>query len=197
MTTKITERTIDIQAKSLQHLSKEIADTVNAFVTKHEYVTGRPPLSVAEPEKAQSILMLLAVGTSHKKICRDVGTTMPTVARLKSDYCDSLQIWKEEGGKVSGGIYMDASERISSVMEDIEEAKEREDWKAVEALTKYMQATGKLFEVSHRQSMVARGEASQITKEIKTVTDEDIKDTAKAARERIAQMKAAEVVVDI
>jgi hypothetical protein len=184
--------------QTLANLSDSISESVNSFVKSWEQSgSGRPPLSVGNPAKAQEVLMLLAVGTSGKKILELTGCPTSTVARLKSDWCDHIAGWKEEGGKISGGIYMDTSEGLSDTMARICKAEEEEDWKAVEALSKALQAKNKILEVSHRQSMTARGEASQITREEKVITDADMEDTASAARERLKQMKATAVDVEV
>ena len=184
--------------QTLANLSNSISESVNAFVKAWEPSgSGRPPLTVCNPAKAQEVLMLLAVGTSGKKILELTGCATSTVYRLKSDWCDHIGDWKEEGGKISGGIYMDTSEGLSDTMERIARAETEEDWKAVEALSKALQAKNKILEVSHRQSMTARGEASQITREEKVITDADIEDTASAARERLKQMRATAIDAEV
>jgi len=91
---------------------------------------------------------------------------------------------------------MDTSEGLSDTMARICKAEEEEDWKAVEALSKALQAKNKILEVSHRQSMTARGEASQITREEKVFTQDDYEATIKAARDRIAKAKMIEAEVE-
>ena len=182
--------------QTLANLSNSISESVNSFVKSWEPKgSGRPPLSVGNPAKAQEVLMLVALGTSGKKILELTGCSTSTVARLKSDWCDHIGDWKEEGGKISGGIYMDTSEGLSGTMARICKAEEEEDWKAVEALSKALQAKNKILEVSHRQSMTARGEASQITREEKVFTQDDYEATIKAARDRIAKAKMIEAEV--
>ena len=59
----------------------------------------------------------------------------------------------------------------------------------------YHQIDGTDTEMTNGQSMTARGEASQITREEKVFTQDDYEATIKAARERIAKAKMIEAEV--
>lgn len=180
--------------EELQPLIEDITAEVRKYVMESiETRKGRPTFTATSPDKAVEALVLLATGTSMKQTAKATGTTIQAVGRMKSDFADHLGEWKAIGGKVAGGLFFEAAEFNSELMQDLRDAKERQDWKAVEALSKAWTPGNKLFEVSHRQAMNARGEATQHVKHETVATFEDVD---KAAADALALIQEVEIVED-
>ena len=182
---------MDDNTKLLATLSKDISEQVEDFVSQLEFQRGRPSLSQAKPDKAKEVLVLLATGTSVLQTSKATGVSYNSVGRIKSDFADYLGEWKEMGGKISGGLYVDASERISGTLSLIDEAERTGDWKAVDSLSKSLMAKNKIAEVSHRQATVSRGDVTErtATKQEKPDFDEMMK-----AVQELYSAKQAEVI---
>jgi len=177
--------------EQLAELATSISEQVNKFIKDYTYNRGRPPVMVADPARAQEALLLFSTGSTQTAVCKKTGMDSRTLSNLRSEFADYVGQWRELGGKISGGLYMDASDKIGETMQRIAKAEAEGDWKAVEALSKSLQAQNKIVEVSHRQAMNARGEATQHIKVDKTATVEDVQ---KAAEDALKLIQGAEVI---
>lgn len=175
---------------ALEVLSDSVASAVRDFVAHCPHKTGKPKFAVAEPQKACKALVLLNTGHNFSQTSKIVKCDRTTLARLKSDFADHLDDWKNLGGQVAGGIYFDASDLTSEILQKI--ADKIDDPDAAEKYSKVLQGVGKTADFFHRHANVARGEATQIVREEKVHTIEDVQEAAEAALKLIPEAEVVE-----
>jgi hypothetical protein len=149
------------------------------------------PLVGRDPEKAIKVLYRLARGCSMRQVIKEEGISYAALCRLRNDFADRLGKWKEMGGEISGRLHVGVAALLEVGLADMMEqviAKEKVlDTDDIKNLTR-------LFEATFRQSMLARGEASQQIKFERVATIEDVE---AAAKEAMSVIKEAGRVVDI
>ena len=150
-------------------------------------------LSKSNPEKVAEILYLHATGVTQTRMRTKYGLKRETIVNVLLDYADFTGNWKQLGSKIRGRAFLE----LSSLEEDlIEQLRERMESGEIKASFKDLLPLAVALEKAEKGSNTFRGEASTIVEERKVVSQEDYEATVKAARERIANMKKAEVVVD-
>ena len=105
--------------------------------------------------------------------------------------------FREISGRIAAKNYLN----LSSLEEDlIERVRQRmEDDPEMEIGFRDLKELSIAKANAAREALTARGEATSITEERKVVTQDDYEETIKAARDRIAQAKQAQVeeVIDV
>ena len=125
------------------------------------------------------------------------GYDRSTIVNVLTDYADHLGKFKELSGRIASRNYLN----IASLEEDlIEQVRERmENDPGMEVSFRDLKEISIAKANAAREALTARGEATSITEERKVVTQDDYEDTIKAAKERIAKAKQAQVeeVIDV
>lgn len=177
----------------LQDLGEEIQSTIIQYISTLPIAKGRPTVAERDPHKATEILMMLSTGQSIGRTAEAAGVATSSVSRLYSDFADHMGEWKKVGGQISGGIYFDVTDKLSEAMADMAEARRVGDWKAVEAISKEVQALQKTGDTFSRHALNARGESNQTIRVERVATMEDVD---RAAEEALKLIKEAEVIND-
>jgi len=121
------------------------------------------------------------------------GLKRETIVNVLLDYADFTGKWKQLGSKIRGRAFLE----LSSLEEDlIEKLRERMEAGEIKATFKDLLPLAVALEKAEKGSNTFRGEASSIVEERKVFSQEDYEATVKAARERLANMKKAEVVIE-
>ncbi len=150
-------------------------------------------LSKSNPEKVAEILYLHATGVTQTQMRNKYGLKRETIVNVLLDYADFTGKWKQLGSKIRGRAFLE----LSSLEEDlIEKLRERMEAGEIKASFKDLLPLAVALEKAEKGSNTFRGEASSIVEERKVVSQEDYEATVKAAKERLANMKKAEVVVE-
>jgi len=175
----------------LADLGNEIQASICEYISTLPVARGRPTVAERDPQTATEVLMHLSTGATISKAAKATGVASSSVARLYSDFADHLGEWKKVGGQVSGGIYFDVTDKLSEAMQDMADARKEGDWKAVEAISKEVQALQKTGDVFNRHSLNARGESNHTIRVEKVATMEDVD---RAAEDALKLIQEAEVV---
>ncbi len=150
-------------------------------------------LSRSNPEKTAEILYLHATGVTQTQMIKKYGMKRETIVNVLLDYADLTGKWKQLGSKVRGRAFLE----LSSLEEDlIEMLRERMDAGEIKASFRDLLPLAIALEKAEKGSNTFRGEASTIVEERKVISQEDYEATVKAAKERLANMKKAEVVIE-
>ena len=146
-----------------------------------------------DPQKAATILFLHAQGKSQTYLVKKCGYDRSTVIRIISTYADQLGKWRELGGKLASYSYLN----ITSLEEDmIESVREGMDSGELKPTFKDIKDISIAKANSSREAMLARGEATSISREEKVWTDDDYKKLMEQARQQIAKEAIPAEVVD-
>jgi hypothetical protein len=136
-----------------------------------------------DPQKAATILFLHAQGKSQTCLCKKYGYDRSTVIRIITTYADQLGKWRELGGKLASYSYLN----ITSLEEDmIESVREGMDSGELKPTFKDIKDISIAKANSSREAMLARGEATSISREEKVWTDDDYKKLMEQARKQMA-----------
>tara|TARA_Y100000114_G_C11665030_1_gene280958 strand:+ start:117 stop:692 length:576 start_codon:yes stop_codon:yes gene_type:complete len=180
----------ELAKEEKQELSKRIAEAVSDIATQKE-IQGIKSLSRHNPQKVAKILYLYSIGVSQTQMVRKYYLDRDTIINTLLDYADHKNKFRELGGKIAAKNYVN----LSSLNEDL-----------VDSLRTRLEAGDLTPEVrdikdisiamnnAAHQALTARGEATQIKEDRKIYTKEDYNDTIKAAKERLKNIKKAEVI---
>lgn len=148
-------------------------------------------LSVYNPEKVAKILYLHSIGVSQTQMIRKYGLSRHTILTVLVDYADHFGKLKDLAGRISAKNYVN----ISSLEEDlIESVRTRMESGELEVGFRDLKELSIAKANAFRESMTARGEASNITEDRQTVTQEDYDATVKAAQARLEAIKKADII---
>lgn len=177
-----------------EELFKEISEAIQQ-VAQEKQALKMKSLSVYKPEKVANILYLYSTGSSQTRLIKKYGYDRPTVVNILVDYADHLGKFKELSGRIAAQNYMN----IASLEEDlIEKVRERmETDPDMEVNFRDLKEISIAKANAAREALTARGEATQITEDRKVITQDDYEATIQAAKDRIAQAKQVEEVIDI
>ena len=146
-----------------------------------------------DPQKAATILFLHAQGKTQTCLCKKYGYDRSTVIRIITTYADQLGKWRELGGKLASYSYLN----ITSLEEDmIESVREGMDSGELKPTFKDIKDISIAKANSSREDMLARGEATSISREEKVWTDDDYKKLMEQARNQMANEAIPAEVVD-
>lgn len=176
--------------KEKEELMLQIRSAIEEVVEKKDALKLKS-LSRYDPEKTAKILYLYSMGNSQTRLVKKYGYDRITVISILTDYADYLGSFKELSGHLAAKNYLN----MSSLEEDlIERVRDRMDSGELEPTFRDLKELSIAKANSVREALTARGEATQITEDRKTFTQEDYEATLNAARERMKQMKKAEVI---
>jgi len=174
----------------------EIAEAIE-LVRQEKSLLKRKSLTLYDPKKVSEILYLHSIGVSQTRMIKKYGYERPTVVNILVDYADHMGRFKELSGRIAAQNYLN----IASLEEDlIEKVRERmETDPLMEVSFRDLKEISIAKANASREALTARGEATQITEERKVYTQDDYEATIRAAKERIAKAKQAEVeeVIDV
>ncbi len=177
-------------------LLTEIANSIRSVAEKKEALQVKS-LSRHNPEKVAEMLYLYSVGNSQTRMVKKYGFDRETVISVLTDYADHLGQFRELSGRIAAKNYLN----LSSLEEDlIEKVRDRmESDPEMEVNFKDLKEISIAKANAAREALTARGEATQITEDRKVYTQDDYEATIKAAKDRIAQAKQAQVeeVIDV
>jgi len=167
-----------------------INDAINN-VSEQKRIGKVKSLSVYNPEKVAKILYLHSIGVSQTQMIRKYGLSRHTILTVLVDYADHFGKLKDLAGRISAKNYVN----ISSLEEDlIESVRTRMESGELEVGFRDLKELSIAKANAFRESMTARGEASNITEDRQTVTQEDYDATVKAAQARLEAIKKADII---
>ena len=182
--------------KEKEELMQEITEAIQVIASDKQALKMKS-LSVYNPKKVANILYLFCTGSSQTRLVKKYGYDRSTIVNVLTDYADHLGKFKELSGRIASRNYLN----IASLEEDlIEQVRERmENDPGMEVSFRDLKEISIAKANAAREALTARGEATSITEERKVVTQDDYEDTIKAAKERIAKAKQAQVeeVIDV
>lgn len=149
-------------------------------------------LSRINPDKVAKMLYLYSTGCSQTKLVRKYGYDRGTIINVLADYMDHIGKFRELSGKIASKAYLN----ISSLEEDlIDKVRDRlENDPDMEVSFRDLKELSIAKANSAREALTARGEATSITEERKVYTQDDYEETARLVRDRLNQMKQADVI---
>ncbi len=146
-----------------------------------------------DPQKAAHILFLHSQGKSQTCLVKKYKYDRATVIRIISTYADQLGKWRELGGKLASYSYLNITsleeDMIESVRDDMDSGELKPTFKDIKDIS-IAKAN------SSREAMLARGEATSISREEKVWTDDDYKKLMEQARSQMADEAIPAEVVD-
>ena len=179
-----------------EELMSEIAEAIE-LVRQEKSLLKRKSLTLYDPKKVSEILYLHSIGVSQTRMIKKYGFERHTILSVLTDYADYVGKFREISGRIAAKNYLN----LSSLEEDlIERVRQRmEDDPEMEIGFRDLKELSIAKANAAREALTARGEATSITEERKVVTQDDYEETIKAARDRIAQAKQAQVeeVIDV
>lgn len=173
-----------------EELMQEITDSIQEVADQKE-LNKLNSLSRFAPERVAKLLYLYATGSSQTRLVKKYGFDRHTVISVLTDYADHIGKFRELSGKIAAKNYLD----MSSLEEDlIEVVRGRLESGELEATFRDLKELSIAKANAAREALTARGEATNITEDRKVYTQEDYEATAKAAEERLKQLKKADVI---
>ncbi len=177
-------------------LLTEIANSIRSVAEKKEALQVKS-LSRHNPEKVAEILYLYSVGNSQTRLVKKYGFDRETVISVLTDYADHLGQFRELSGRIAAKNYLNLSSLEEDLIEKVRDRMETDP--EMEVNFKDLKEISIAKANAAREALTARGEATQITEDRKVYTQDDYEATIKAAKDRIAQAKQAQVeeVIDV
>ena len=173
-----------------QELMEEISLAVQKVAAQKE-MQKVGSLTRCRPEKAAKLIYLYSIGNSQTRLVKKYGFDRELVIGILVDFADYMGRFRELSGKMASRNYMS----MSSLEEDlIEKVRDRMESGDIEPTFRDLKELSIAKTNAAREALTARGEATQITEDRHTYSQEDYEDTLRAARERIAKMKQAEII---
>ena len=167
-----------------EELHREIRAAVSEYAEEME-LKKMKSLSRYDPEKVAKILYLFSTGNSQTRLVKHYDFHRETVVNILVEYADSMQRFKELGGKLAARNYV----QMSSLEEDlIQKVRDRmENDPEMQVSFKDLKELSIAKANANREALTARGEATSITEERKVLTDEDYAKEVELARQRLAE----------
>jgi hypothetical protein len=177
-------------------LLTEIANSIRSVAEKKEALQVKS-LSRHNPEKVAEMLYLYSVGNSQTRMVKKYGFDRETVISVLTDYADHLGQFRELSGRIAAKNYLNLSSLEEDLIEKVRDRMETDP--EMEVGFKDLKEISIAKANAAREALTARGEATQITEDRKVYTQDDYEATIKAAKDRIAQAKQAQVedVIDV
>lgn len=177
------------QGSEKQELMDSISTAIQE-IQKEKELHKIKSLSRHNPEKVAKILYLHSLGCSQTNMIRRHNIPRQTIVQVLTDYADHTNGFRELGGKLAARSYV----QLESLEEDMIDALRVKLENGYDPEFRDLKEISIAKANSQRQAMTARGEASQVVDVNNVYTVQDFNDTLKAARERIARAKQAEVI---
>lgn len=170
----------------------DIDSKIREFSLSSE-IDGIKALEKYDPQKAAKILFLSASGKTQTQLVKKYGFKRDTIVRVLATYADHLGRWRELGGQLASYSYLNISsleeDMVQKVREDMESGELKPTFKDIKDIS-IAKAN------SAREALLARGEATSISREEKVYTDEDYKELMELARNRMRQAEVMELDQD-
>ena len=139
-------------------------------------------LSRYDPEKVAKVLYLFSTGNSQTRIVRHYGISRNTVVHIMVEFADHMKRFKELGGKLAARNYVNMSSLEEDLIEKVRDRMQNDPEMRVSF--KDLKELSIAKTNASREALTARGEATTITEERKSFSDEDYE-------KEIAKVKAA------
>lgn len=139
-------------------------------------------LSRYDPEKVAKVLYLFSTGNSQTRIVRHYGISRNTVVHIMVEFADHMKRFKEMGGKLAARNYVNMSSLEEDLIEKVRERMQNDP--DMQVSFKDLKELSIAKTNASREALTARGEATTITEERKSFSDEDYE-------KEIAKVKAA------
>ena len=170
-----------------QKLFEDISTAVQQYAEEYE-VKKLKCLERYDPEKVATILFLSSQGKSVNNIVTKYGFKHETVQRVLVSYADHMGKWRELGGQLAAYSYLNINSLEEEMVNDVRTRMQSGELKPT---FKDIKDISIAKSNSSREAMLARGEATSISREEKVYTDDDYKSLMERAR---SKMKKAEVI---
>lgn len=139
-------------------------------------------LSRYDPEKVAKVLYLFSTGNSQTRIVRHYGISRNTVVHIMVEFADHMKRFKELGGKLAARNYVNMSSLEEDLIEKVRDRMQNDP--EMQVSFKDLKELSIAKTNASREALTARGEATTITEERKSFSDEDYE-------KEIAKVKAA------
>lgn len=139
-------------------------------------------LSRYDPEKVAKVLYLFSTGNSQTRIVRHYGISRNTVVHIMVEFADHMKRFKEMGGKLAARNYVNMSSLEEDLIEKVRDRMQNDP--DMQVSFKDLKELSIAKTNANREALTARGEATTITEERKSFSDEDYE-------KEIAKVKAA------
>lgn len=174
-------------------VKQELFEDINAAVIEYakEYeVKKLKCLERYDPEKVATILFLSAQGKSINNMVSKYGFKHETVQRVLVSYSDHMGKWRELGGQLAAYSYLNITSLEEEIINDVRSRMQSGELKPT---FKDIKDISIAKSNSSREAMLARGEATSISREEKVYTDEDYKSLMEKAKSKIKQAEVIDV----
>jgi len=166
-------------------LKKSIVKEIHEFA-KEKGLERIKSLSCHNPEKVAKVLYLYSQGVSQTQLCVKHNITHKTTQKILVDYADHVGMWRDLGGKIAAQKTLEFDSLEQDAIDSIRERMHKGELKPT---FRDLREISIAKEKSMREANTARGEATTIIEERKTITQEDYEHTMEAAKKRILQLK--------
>ena len=174
-------------------LLNEIQSQVQEYADNAK-ISGIKSLEKYNPEKASQILYLASTGVTQTSMVRKYGLRRETIVRVLSTYADHMGAWKELGGQLAAYSYLNIQSLEEDMVNSVREQMENEGLKPTFRDIKEISIAKAN---ASREALLARGEATSISRDEKIYTDKDYKELREQAAERLRELKKVEEVRDV
>ena len=128
------------------------------------------------------MLYLFSTGNSQTRIVRHYGISRNTVVHIMVEFADHMKRFKELGGKLAARNYVNMSSLEEDLIEKVRDRMQNDP--EMQVSFKDLKELSIAKTNASREALTARGEATTITEERKSFSDEDYE-------KEIAKVKAA------
>lgn len=177
-------------------LQSDIREAVSEYAAEMQ-LKKMKSLARHNPEKVAKILYLFSTGSSQTALVRKYGMHRDTVVHVLTEFADQITSFRELGGKLAARNYISLSSLEEDLILKVRERMEQDP--DMQVSFKDLKEISIAKANAAREALTARGEVSSITEDRKVYTQDDYEATIRAARERIAKAKQAQVeeVIDV
>jgi len=172
-----------------QQLFEDINSAVTEYAEEHE-VKKLKCLERYNPKKVATILFLSAQGKSINNMVSKYGFKHETVQRVLVSYADHMGKWRDLGGQLAAYSYLNITSLEEEIINDVRSRMQSGELKPT---FKDIKDISIAKSNSSREAMLARGEATSISREEKVYTDEDYKSLMEKAKSKIKQAEVIDV----
>jgi hypothetical protein len=174
-------------------LKKSIVDKIYEFA-KEKGLKRIKSLSCHNPEKVAKVLYLYSQGVSQTQLKKSHNIAHRTTQKILVDYADHVGRWRDLGGKLAAQKTLEFDSLEQDAIDSIRERMHNGELKPT---FRDLREISIAKEKSMREANTARGEATTIIEERKTVTQEDYEHTLQAAKKRILELKKGKAIDNV
>ena len=175
----------DVEAELMLDIRAAVDEYANEMELKQV-----KSLSRYNPEKVAKVLYLFSTGNSQTRIVRHYGIARNTVVHIMVEFADHMKRFKEMGGKLAARNYVNMSSLEEDLINKVRDRMENDP--EMEVSFKDLKELSIAKTNASREALTARGEATTITEERKSFSDEDYE--KEIAKVKAALAKEAEVI---